>query len=200
MGKIILTLAVLVCGYFAYTLYAYEFVLNNIREETPAQMRMGNLDADITITAYLDYNSAESRKLNTLLFNFIARRDDVQVIIRPVSSDDPVSELAQKLALSAKNYDRFLEVHSALMSASSNFDENHMVRAIQSVGLGYETVKGQALSADIETESMKLNGEVLLVSVDMIPTFFIRNYKMEGAEYTNKDIRDVIRDIQAGRL
>jgi hypothetical protein len=201
MAKFAFSVFVIIVAYFTYTLYAYQFVLNRIKDQAPIEMRMGNTtNPTHTIIGYVDYALPESRQLHTLFLNLIARADDTEIIIRPISSEDNNSILAQKLVLTAQNLNQFLETHNALMTASSSFDEAFMERAIRSVGLNYESVKGQALSADIESEAVNLNAETILVNLNQIPSFYIDHHLMEGASYSVSDILKIMDDLKSGRL
>ena len=201
MAKFFLSAFIIIVAYFTYTLYAYQFVLDRVKEQTPIETRMGNTsNPKHTVIGYIDYQLPESRQLNTLFLNLIARTDDVEVIIRPVTSKNPNSILAQKLVLSAKKFDRFLEAHNALMTTSSSFDEIFMERAIQSIGLGYDQVKSHALSADTESEAVNLNAESALVNLNQIPSFYIDHYLMEGSNYSVLDLLKIMDDIESGRL
>lgn len=200
MFRIISLIAIVGALYLMYNAYGYRYYLDNIKTEAPQAMRMGaNNDANITIVAYLDYDSATSRRVYPILLRLLSIDSKVSVILRPVETDSKNSALALRVALAAKKQGRFMDVNNVFLSNNVELKEDYIESAIRSLGLNYERVKSDALSPDIEVEIGKLNTEAKFLGITSYPHIFIEHVKMPGANFTINEITGIIEDLRKGR-
>ena len=200
MLRILGLFAILAVAYILYVNYGYRYVLNDVRDNADRQMIMGNSAATTNIVAYIDYASPSSRQLHPVLLNLMASDQDISAIIRPVSSDSTISELATRLALAAKRENRFLDVHNILMGSTANFNQTYIERAIRSLDMDYNALLKIALTQEVEDEMRAYNREAAFLKIDMFPYFYIEHIKMPGATYTVEEIRKIVKDLRTGRL
>ena len=200
MLRILGLFAILAVAYILYVNYGYRYVLNDVRDNADRQMIMGNSAATTNIVAYIDYASPSSRQLHPVLLNLMASDQDISAIIRPVSSDSTISELAIRLALAAKRENRFLDVHNILMGSTANFNQTYIERAIRSLDMDYNALLKIALTQEVEDEMRAYNREAAFLKIDMFPYFYIEHIKMPGATYTVEEIRKIVKDLRTGRL
>ena len=200
MYRLIVILAILGFGYLLYDMYGYRYVINDIRKDANQSMMMGEIDSDINILAYIDYDSPSSKRLYPVLLNLLAADPQVSVILRPVETDSNTSKLATRIALSAKNQNRFMDVNNVLLASNIDLDQNYIEGATRSLGLNFNRLKSDAMSYDIESEILKYQTEASLLKIQNFPVFFVDHVRLEGSTYTVGELQGIIRDLRTGRL
>src|ERR1700737_1446323 len=111
----------------------------------------GNVDGDITIVEYFDYQCPYCRKLEPELRQVV--QDDGKV--RLVQKDWPilgeVSVTAARMALASKYQDRFVQAHEALIGVNSKLTEP-LIR---------ELLAGAGIDVDRLTRDIATNGKAI---------------------------------------
>jgi protein-disulfide isomerase len=199
MGRIIALILFLGAAYFLYVTYGYRYAVSHVVNNADTQMMLGDKNPSINILAYVDYDSESSRRLFPVLLNLIATDQDVRLIIHPVATDKPTSQLATRLVLAAKKQGRFLDLNNAFLSANNALDENYMETIARSLRIDYDALKANALSADIESELANYKKESVLLNANDLPTFFVNHIKMTGSTHTVPDLSKLMTDIRLGR-
>ena len=199
MFRIIGVLVILAFAYFLYDSYGYRYVLNDVRSDSSAEMVMGNITATTNIVVYTDYASPASRQLFPVLLNLMASDQDINILIRPVATKSRLSQLATRIALVAKQQNRFMDVHNIFMTANNDFNEIYIERAVNSLNMDYGELKYKALSGSVEKELDKYQREAALLHIKDFPEFFIDHVKMSGSAYTVEQINDIVADLRSGR-
>lgn len=199
MGKIFAFLIFLGAIYFLYTSYGYRYAVSYVVDNADSQMAIGNADSSINILAYVDYDSESSRRLFPVLLNLIASDPDVRLLIRPISGETALSQMATRLAIAAKQKGRFLDLNNAFLTANVGLDENYMEAIARSLGMDYNILKSSALSTNVEAELAEYQAEAKMLNVDIIPTFFVNHVKFTGASHSISDLNQLISDLRRGR-
>jgi protein-disulfide isomerase len=201
MFRILLILATIGVAYILYDAYGYRYYLNQIKTDIEGAMMFGDtIDSDIDIIAYYDYESPASRRLYPVLLNLASRADNVRVIMRPVATESAISNLTTRVAIAAKNQNRFMDFNNIILSASTSLDENYIERAVLSLGLDYNQIKFDIASEDIDNTVAQYQREAALLNIQTLPFFYINHVKMPGTAYTVQEIENIIRDVRTGRL
>jgi protein-disulfide isomerase len=157
------------------------------------------IDADTHIVAYLDYGSPSSRRLYPLLLNLAAADSNVKVTLRPVATDTPLSDLATRVAIAAKNQDRFMDFNNVLLSTAIDVDRSYIEGAVRSLNMDYSQLQFDMSSDSVEQEIQQYQREMALLNIPYLPYFFIEHVKMDGAAYTVQELRQIIEDLRTGR-
>lgn len=200
MFRILLILATIGFAYFLYDAYGYRYYLSEVKSDVNASMVFGDtIDADIDIVAYYDYASPASKRLYPLLLNLVAEEQNVRVIMRPVATENTISNLATRVSLSAQKQNKFMDFNNIILSTAGTVDENYIEGAVRSLGLDYNQIKFDMASSDIENAIQQYQREVALLNVQTLPYFYINHVKMPGTSYTVSDLKAIIKDLRVGR-
>src|SRR5260370_7706892 len=79
----------------------------------------GNVDGDITIVEWFDYNCPYCRKLEPELRQVVQDDGKVRLVLKDWPILGPVSKVAARMALAAKYQDKFGAAHHPLMAITS---------------------------------------------------------------------------------
>ncbi len=200
MFRLLLILAFVGVAYFLYDVYGYRYYLNEVQADTQESMVFGDtLGADIDVVAYYDYASPASKRLYPLLLNLVAQEQKVRVIMRPVVTESNISNLATRVALSAKKQNKFMDFNNIILSTAGTIDENYIEGAVRSLGLNYNQIKFDMASDEIENTVLQYQREVALLNIQTLPYFYINHVKMPGTSYTVRELEDIIDDLRVGR-
>ncbi|MEA2345623.1 MAG: hypothetical protein QOF63_3792, partial [Thermoanaerobaculia bacterium] len=83
----------------------------------------GNVDGDITIVEYFDYNCPYCRKVEPELRQVVQDDGKVKLVYKDWPVLGPVSIAAARMALAAKYQDKYVAAHDALMGTASRLTE-----------------------------------------------------------------------------
>src|SRR6266567_9186070 len=86
----------------------------------------GNVDGDITIVEYFDYNCPYCRKLEPELRQVVQDDGKVRLVLKDWPILGPVSVTAARMALATKYQDKYVAAHDALMGVSSRLTESRI--------------------------------------------------------------------------
>lgn len=199
MFRILMILVFLGAGYLAYDTYGYRYVISNVAKNASSEMSVGPVDADVTVVAYVDYDSASSRRLYPKLLNLLAADSRVRLIVRPIETDTSLSRLTTRVALAAKSQDQFMHVNNIFLTSSNDMDERYIEGIIRSSGLNYNRMKFDATSPEIEQEVKDLQSEAAFLNINTFPYIFVDHVKVPGASYNVNELKSIIGDLRSGR-
>lgn len=116
---------------------------------------IGNVDGDVTVVEFFDYNCPYCRRAKPTVTGLIAGDPDVRVVYRefPILGDDSV--LASRAALAAREQGKYEEFHWALMALSGRIGEAQIMQVADDLGLDVDQLRtdmdSDAVSEHIET-------------------------------------------------
>src|SRR5882757_7760271 len=95
----------------------------------------GNVDGDITIVEWFDYQCPYCRKLEPELRQVVQNDGKVRLVWKdwPILGD--VSVTAARMALASKFQDKFLAAHEALIGINSKLTEPRIVELLAGAGI-----------------------------------------------------------------
>ncbi len=114
----------------------------------------GNVNGDITVTEFFDYNCGYCKKSLTDIQALIASDNKVRVVLKelPILSQDSMD--AAKIALAAKQQGKYWEVHSALLEQKGRATGESALAVATKLGLDTAKLKvdaeGEAVKAEID--------------------------------------------------
>src|SRR5450631_3160067 len=95
----------------------------------------GNIDGDITIVEYFDYQCPYCRKLEPELRQVVQDDGKVRLVLKDWPILGPVSVVAARMALASKYQDKFLAAHDALIGVNSKLTEPRIRELLAGAGL-----------------------------------------------------------------
>jgi len=199
MGRLIVIVLVLCAGWFVYNEYGYRYYLSNVRNNIDQNMVMGPANAEMKIVAYVDYDSSASRRLYPVLLNLLSSTSNVSVAIRPIATNNQLSNLMTRVALLAKKKNQFIDVNNAFLTSNINVDENYIKAALRMIGWNFNAIQNELNDPSISSELEQLQREAKMLNIQSLPVFYIDHVRMQGSAYTVSEIRTIMADLKSGR-
>jgi protein-disulfide isomerase len=142
----------------------------------------GNVDGDITIVEYFDYQCPYCRKVDPELRQLV--HDDGK--IRLVQKDWPVlgevSVIAARLALACKYQDKFIQAHEALIGVNSKLTEPRIRELLAGAGIDVDRA-----TADLATNAKAIdailarnNDQATAFGFNGTPSFIVGKFRVPG--------------------
>lgn len=131
-------------------------------EEDPNAPILGNIDGDVTLVEFFDYNCAYCKRAMSVVQELLEKDPNVRLVYREFPILGEGSVFASKAALAARKQNKYEEMHWALMSLP-RADEASTLRIAEELGLNVEQLKRDMDAPEIEQHialSMELAGEL----------------------------------------
>lgn len=98
-------------------------------------------DGDVTIVAFLDYNSAECRAAAVALRKLRDADKGVRIVFKELPMSGSSDELAARAALAARKQDRHLQLQRAILQGPSEMTETAVIKAAGLAGLDIQQLR-----------------------------------------------------------
>jgi protein-disulfide isomerase len=196
--RIFIGIVIIVTALFLYQIYGYRYVLEHVRSHASAGMTLGSEDAPYNILAYIDYGSDWSRRIQPVLLQTLSRNPEVNVVIKPLAGVSENSELAARIALSALQDNKFLDIHSVLMQAP-RLTEDYIQKTVASQGLDYRVLLDRAYDEVVTDMVNDIKREALLLNIQSTPHIYVEDISLEGGGHRVEEMDKIIRDLKYGR-
>jgi len=168
---------------FAFSQSSEETVLTEalvLRDpEIPAA---GNLNGDITIVEYFDYQCPYCRKVEPELRQVVQDDGKVRLVQKDWPILGPVSVTAARMALASKYQDKYLQAHEALMSVNSKLTESRIRELLAARGIDIDRAD-RDLAANrkaIDTLLARNNDQATAFGFSGTPSFIVGKFRVPG--------------------
>jgi protein-disulfide isomerase len=143
----------------------------------------GNLDGDITIVAYFDYNCPYCRKVEPELRQVVQDDGKVRLVYKDWPVLGPVSIAAARIALAAKYQDKYVAAHDALMGTASRLTEPRIRELLAGAGIDVDraTKDLEANAKAIDAILARNNDQATAFGFKGTPAFIIGKFRVPGA-------------------
>jgi protein-disulfide isomerase len=95
----------------------------------------GNLDGDITIVEYFDYQCPYCRKIEPELRQVVQDDGKVRLVLKDWPVLGEVSVIAARMALASKFQDKYIQAHEALIGVNSKLTEPRIRELLAGAGI-----------------------------------------------------------------
>jgi protein-disulfide isomerase len=95
----------------------------------------GNVEGDITIVEYFDYQCPYCRKIEPELRQVVQDDGKVRLVLKDWPVLGPVSVIAARMALASKFQDKYIQAHEALIGVNSKLTEPRMRELLAGAGI-----------------------------------------------------------------
>lgn len=113
----------------------------------------GNPNGKITVVEFFDYQCPHCVDMTPVIEGLIKNNPEVKVIFKEFPIRGPVSEIATRAALAAKEQGKYFEFHRALMESKQEpLTEDAIYQAAKSVGLDVDKLKAAMKSGNVEKQ------------------------------------------------
>ena len=147
--------------------------------EIPAS---GNLDGDVNIVEWFDYNCPYCRKIDPEIRQVVQDDGKVRFVLKDWPILGEVSKVASRMALAAKYQDKFMAAHEAMIGVSSKLTEPRINELLAGAGLDMDRLKRDlATNAKaIDTILARNNDQALAFGFKGTPSFIVGKFRIPG--------------------
>jgi protein-disulfide isomerase len=140
----------------------------------------GNPEGDVTVVEFFDYQCQYCRRVVPSLQALLAEDQDLKVVFKEFPILGEASVTAARAALAAREQDRYLPFHFALMGAR-DLSLDSILALAESVGLDSERLASDMQSPAIETR-LQANLELAReLGIEGTPAFVVGDELIPGA-------------------
>ena len=143
----------------------------------------GNVDGDITIVEYFDFNCPYCRKVEPELRQVVQDDGKVKLVYKDWPVLGPVSVAAARIALATKYQDKYVAAHDALMGTASKLTEPRIRELLSNAGIDVDRA-----AKDLETNAKAIdailarnNDQATAFGFKGTPAFIIGKFRVPGA-------------------
>jgi protein-disulfide isomerase len=161
----------------------------------------GNLDGDITIVEWFDYQCPYCRKIEPELRQVVQDDGKVRLVLKDWPILGEVSKIAARMALAAKYQDKFLVAHEAMIGVNSKLTEPRIRELLAGAGIDMDR-----LNRDVTTNAKAIdailarnNGQAEAFGFRGTPSFIVGKFRVPGI-LTMAEFEMVIADARKAKV
>jgi protein-disulfide isomerase len=142
----------------------------------------GNVDGDVTIVEYFDFNCPYCRKLEPELRQVVQDDGKVRLVLKDWPILGPVSVVAARMALATKYQDKYLAAHDALFAVSSKLTEPRIRELLAGAGIDVDRAAHdlETHSAAIDVILARNNDQATAFGFRGTPSFIVGKFRVPG--------------------
>ena len=161
----------------------------------------GNVDGDVSIIEWSDYNCPYCRKLEPELRQVIQDDGKVRLVLKDWPILGPVSVTAARIALAAKFQDKYHPAHDAMMGVSSRLTEPRIYELLAAAGVDIDRLKRDLSghAKDIDAILKRNNDQAEAFGFRGTPSFIVGKYRVPGVLSMNQ-FEQVIADARKAKM
>jgi protein-disulfide isomerase len=160
----------------------------------------GNLDGDINIVEWFDYNCPYCRKIDPELRQVVQDDGKVRLVLKDWPILGEVSKIAARMALAAKYQDKFIQAHDAMIGVASRLTEPRLGELLSGAGIDMDRLKvdlttnGKAIDAILARN----NAQAEEFGFKGTPSFIVGKFRVPGI-LTMAEFEMVIKDARKAK-
>jgi protein-disulfide isomerase len=160
----------------------------------------GNVDGDITIVEWFDYNCPYCRKLEPELRQVVQDDGKVRLVLKDWPILGPVSKVAARMALAAKYQDKFLKAHEAMIGVNSKLTEPRLAELLSGAGIDMDRLNRDlaANAKAIDAILARNNDQAKAFGFNGTPSFIVGKFRVPGV-LTMAEFEMVIADARKAK-
>jgi protein-disulfide isomerase len=142
----------------------------------------GNINGDITIVEYFDYQCPYCRKIEPELRQVVQDDGKVKLVQKDWPILGPVSVIAARMALASKYQDKFLQAHEALIGVNSKLTEPRIREIMAAAGIDVDRVDRDLIAhaKAIDTVLARNNDQAIAFGFNGTPSFIVGKFRVPG--------------------
>ncbi len=160
----------------------------------------GNVDGDINIVEWFDYNCPYCRKIDPELRQVVQDDGKVRLVLKDWPILGEVSKIAARMALGAKYQDKFIQAHDAMIGVSSRLTEPRLRELLAGAGVDMDRLKrdltGKAKA--IDAILARNNAQAEAFGFKGTPSFIVGKFRVPGV-LTMAEFEMVIADARKAK-
>jgi len=160
----------------------------------------GNLDGDISIVEWFDYQCPYCRKLEPELRQVVSDDGKIRLVLKDWPILGPVSVVAARMALACKFQDKYHQAHDAMMGVNSRLTEARISELLAGAGVDVDRAKRdlEANARAIDAILAHNNEQAEGLGFRGTPSFIVGKFRVPGV-LTMDQFEQVIADARKAR-
>jgi len=146
----------------------------------------GNLEGDVTVVEFMDYNCPYCRKAFKSLTQLAKDDPNVKLLFKEMPVLGAGSEFAARAALAAMKQDLYMELHNALMGFNGRLNEQTILSIAEQSGINVDQLKRDMTDPKIQATIDRNMQLAQALGVRGTPAFVIGDEVVRGAADLNK--------------
>jgi protein-disulfide isomerase len=142
----------------------------------------GNVNGDISIVEYFDYQCPYCRKIEPELRQVVQDDGKVRLVLKDWPILGPVSVIAARMALASKFQDKFLQAHEALIGVNSKLTEPRIRELLAGAGIDVDRLDRDlvANARTIDAILARNNDQATAFGFKGTPSFIVGKFRVPG--------------------
>jgi len=158
----------------------------------------GNLEGDVTVVEYFDYNCGYCRKAYADILTLLKEDTNLRVVFQEMPILSPSSKAMASLTMAAHEQGKYFEMHKALMDYRGSQSEEAYNKLAEDIGLDVEKMRADANSAKIIASIEKSSEMARVLGIRGTPGFIVGDQIYPG--YIGLDgLRKAIKEARAAK-
>jgi protein-disulfide isomerase len=160
----------------------------------------GNLDGDINIVEWFDYNCPYCRKLDPELRQVVQDDGKARLVLKDWPILGEVSKIAARMALAAKYQDKFIQAHDAMIGVASRLTEPRIGELLAGIGVDMDRLNRDltANAKAIDAILARNNAQAEAFGFKGTPSFIVGKFRVPGV-LTMAEFEMVIKDARKAK-
>ena len=149
--------------------------------EDPASPVAGNPKGDVTLVEFFDYRCPYCKQVEPSLEALLGEDRQLRFVYKEMPVLGPVSVVASRVALAARNQGKYDAFHKAMMNTKGQIDEAAVYKVAGSVGLDIDRLKRDMNAPEVQ-QAIKANLDLAeALDIRGTPGFVIGEEIVPGA-------------------
>ena len=168
-------------------------------EIDPSSPNLGNIEGDVTVVEFFDYNCGYCRQAGKTIQALIASDPNIRVIFRewPVLGEG--SNFAARAVLASAEQGKYEEFHWALMNGKVRATKAVVMKVARDLGLDIAKLEADMVSEAVDRHLEKSNILAQNLGFTGTPAFIVDNQKVPGMLSFNQ-ISELVAEARATNL
>ena len=160
----------------------------------------GNLDGDVNIVEWFDYNCPYCRKVAPEIQQVVQDDGKVRLVLKDWPILGEVSKFAARMALAAKYQDKYMAAHEAMIGVSSKLTEPRVRELLAGAGIDMDRLNRDAASnaKAIDTVLARNHAQAIAFGFKGTPSFIVGKFRVPGI-LTMAEFEMVIADARKAK-
>ncbi len=142
----------------------------------------GNIDGDVTIVEYFDYQCPYCRKIDPEIRQVVQDDGKVRLVLKDWPILGPVSVVAARMALASKYQDKYIQAHEALIGVNSKLTEPRIRELLAGAGIDVDRLNRDlaANAKAIDAILARNNSQATAFGFKGTPSFIVGKFRVPG--------------------
>lgn len=142
----------------------------------------GNLEGDVNIVEWFDYNCPYCRKIAPEISQVVQDDGKVRMVLKDWPILGEVSKFGARMALAAKYQDKYMTAHEAMIGVSSKLTEPRIRELLDGAGIDMDRLNRDAATNAKAIDSIlaRNNDQAIAFGFKGTPSFIVGKFRVPG--------------------